>query len=204
MKRRNICFILIGAISTAVILWLGIAPISANVKAMATPTQVAVVDIYEITSGYQRSMDSKEKFAKRAKDKQDELRRKADRAEALRADLASFTPESKDYRERQEELIKLSVELQVAGQVAEKVIQVEMRAEAEDIYSDILQAVEEIAKEGGYDLVLTKDVPKAKRAKIPMAMRRVLYAGKNLDITETVLARLNQKYQLRQVEETKP
>jgi hypothetical protein len=68
------------------------------------------------------------------------------------------------------------------------------------IYDDVRAEVAAVAKESGYDLVLTydelsQDIPDSAALRREIVMKKVIFSSDRIDITDTVLARLNQTFE---------
>jgi Skp family chaperone for outer membrane proteins len=202
MKRSYLVLIAVAVVS---ILWLGSSAIPAamNVEPAAEPAKIGVVNISQITTDYERSRDMKDQITKKQQDLEAEFKQKADRIKSLQAELQNFNSKSKDYQDRQKELLKLSYEFEMGRQFNQKMVEADMRIAAEDIYNEMSDVVEGLAKEKKYDLVVARDTTPIQSEPARMALRKVLYNSERLDITNEVLQRLNQAYRLKKVETTK-
>jgi Skp family chaperone for outer membrane proteins len=172
-------------------------------KATPMPTSVAVVDIVKLFNEYQRTKEINDRLTKQQQDLQTQRKQKLDRIDALKAELENFHPDSKDYYERQKELLKLSIELDSYSRVTAEEIKREFQVLTEDIYKEMTAAIEAVAKEAGYELVLFVDKMEIKGDTFPTLLenirqRKVLYNAPRLDITDSVLDYINQDYKLKQ------
>jgi Skp family chaperone for outer membrane proteins len=71
-----------------------------------------------------------------------------------------------------------------------------------EVYLDVLDAVEKVAKERGFQLVLFKESPDQATRNYDelleqVSRRKVLYSDPSLDITNEVLKRLNRDYAIK-------
>ena len=165
------------------------------------PTRVAVVDMVKVFNNYERTKQVNQRLARRQDQMKAKRKEMIDKIEAIKAELENFQPDSKDYYERQKKLFKMTVELKTYTQVAAEDIKREFRLMTEDIYKQILSAVKDVAESTGYDLVLYLDAAKIQGDSFPALLekirqRKVIYSSKNIDITQTVLNYINQKYKL--------
>ncbi len=171
-------------------------------KPMPAPTRVVVVDTEKVFKEYQRRKEIDDRLTRQQQDLQAQRKQKVDRIEALKAELENFHPDSKDYYQRQKELLKLSIDLDSFTKMSAEDIKREFRVQTEDIYMEILKVVDQVARENGYDLVLYKDSTDIRGDTIQELLEKirgckVLYSTKQIDITDPVLDALNQAYKLK-------
>jgi Skp family chaperone for outer membrane proteins len=171
-------------------------------KSSPAPTRVAVVDIVKAFNDYNRTKDINEKLNKEQVELQNQRKAKVDRIEALKAQIDNLHPDSKDYYQREKELLELSIELKNFTDIKAESIKREFRVMTEDIYNEMLKTIETVAKESGYDMVLYLDKMEIHGDSFPALLekireRKVLYAAKQTDITDSVLDLLNQNFKLR-------
>jgi len=97
---------------------------------------------------------------------------------------------------KQEELQKAVLELQINVQFSQQKIATERALQIEKLYRKSNQAIEAIAQQSGYDLVLQKEGQiKTQGANLQQIMgqlanRKVLYSSKAIDITEQVIVQM--------------
>jgi Skp family chaperone for outer membrane proteins len=166
------------------------------------PTKAAVVDIVKVFNDYQRTKEVNDRLNKEQVELQNERKKKIDRVEALKAQLDSLHPDSKDYYQREKELLELSIELKNFTDIKAEEVKREFRVMTEDIYGEMIKTIESVAKDAGYDLVLYLDLTDIHGDSFPALLekireRKVLYSAKEIDITQNVLENLNQNYKLK-------
>jgi Skp family chaperone for outer membrane proteins len=184
--------------------WMGTG--QAAEKSAPAPSSAAVVDVVKVFNEYQRTKQINDQLTQQQQEMQDQRKQKLDRIEALKAELENFHPDSKDYYNRQKELLKLSIELDSFTRVSAEEIKREFRIQTEDIYKEIIGAVEAVAQNSGYDLVLFMDKVEIQGDSFPALLekireRKVLYHSPKLEITDSVLDQLNQAYKLKKDKE---
>jgi Skp family chaperone for outer membrane proteins len=172
-------------------------------KASPLPTRAAVVDLVKVFNEYQRTKDINDRLTKQQQELQTQRKEKVDRIEALKAELENFHPDSKDYYERQKELLKLSIELDSFTRVTAEDIKRDFQVLTKDIYTEMLKAIEQVAKTNGYDMVLYMDKMDIEGDNFQTLLekireRKVLYADSQFDVTNAVLDYINQAYKLKQ------
>jgi outer membrane protein len=177
--------------------------IQAQEKNSPLPTRAAVVDLVKLFNEYQRTKDINDRLTKQQQELQTTRKEKVDRIDALKAELENFHPDSKDYYDRQKELLKLSIELDSFTKVTAEDIKREFRVLTADIYAEMLKAIEQVAKTDGYDMVFYLDKMDIQGDDFQTLLekireRKVLYAASQYDITDSVLSYINQSYKLKQ------
>jgi len=206
MKVERLYLVLAGAAFVCAVLWLGSGSTTADPREMPAFARVAVVDMSEVFDSYEHSKDAQQRLRKRQEEIKGKLKLMRDKIEALNAELANFDPNSKDYLTRQDELTKLSVEFEVTRRVEVKKASREMRTNYENIYKEMITAIESIGEELGYDLVLYRDELMIRAqdelsvVRDKILQRKVLYANPRIDLTDQVIRHLNGAYKLKQAE----
>lgn len=111
--------------------------------------------------------------------------------------LPAGTP---DYKAKQQEAVRKRVEMEVDTKIAEQLMD-QKRAEIQKaLFLKIQDAVSRMAKQRGYALVFSHDgeveVVDGQEAQITrqIAVRRILYAEKELDISEELLTMMNNEW----------
>ena len=99
-----------------------------------------------------------------------------------------------------DQLRKKTIELGVELKYRQSQLQIEQALQLEKLYRKMVNMIERLAKQSGYDLVLFKDkLPRVEGANAQqligmMNMRKVLYASEQLDLTKQVTQRLNNEF----------
>jgi len=203
MNRTSVVGLL-AALAAVIVLGWGGRNLSAEQKAAPRTARVAVVDFNKLFSDYNRSKDINQKLDQKQEEIKAQLNQKRDKIQALQAELDNLKPDSPEYQKRQDELVAQTVEFRSFGEVRKEQIVREMRQMTEEVYGDIVKACEVVANEAGYDLVLMRDdveiQPKDEMRIVldKIRQRKVIYAGKEIDITEAVMRYLNQSYRLKE------
>jgi len=172
-----------------------------------TATRVAVVDLVRLFNEYERTKQLNEDLAKKQDKFKADRQQKVDQIDVLRAQLENFQPGSKDYKDRQEQLMKQSIELEVFTKVTAEQLKQEFRQLTEEVYNELVDQVGKLAKQMGYDLVLHQDAVEIKQADDFSTMlskikqRKVIYCANSIDITDHVIAAVNNDYRLRKAKE---
>lgn len=143
----------------------------------ATPTSVAVVNLAEIMSQIPQTKQSKQKLESEFASRQAEMKKLSDQYTALVDKLkknGSFMKE-KELTDTQRRAQELQAQLQIKGQALQEDERKRMAEEQNKLMDKVGAAVEKIAKERGYDLVIN-------------GMGTVMYAKDAIDISKDVIA----------------
>ena len=94
--------------------------------------------------------------------------------------VSGFSPESPEYRKIRKELLEKSIHLDVSDKVYKSELRNQSALINEVFRKDLYEAVQKIAKQKGYRLVLSQ----------------IVYGDETLDITNEVIEHLNTNYDL--------
>lgn len=164
-------------------------------------TKVGVVNVASVSEKYSKTKELEGQFdalRKSLGQQRDTMKEKIERAKTgLQEELKPGTDE---YLNRRKEIAMMEAELQwfveSEGQKVERGLAQALRS----IYDDIQICVQEIASEQGFQIVLAADtVPDEapdtpSQARQTILLQKVLYWKPEVDLTEAVLARLNQRH----------
>jgi Skp family chaperone for outer membrane proteins len=195
MTRSRVLVIGIVAVAAGMFLW---RESSAQPKpAMPAATKVAVCDIVKLFSNYERHKDLKQKFADRERANKLEDERRTKQIDSIDKELQGLLAGSKEYEARLAELTRLGIERETWIKY-EKARDVRERMRAvEEMHKEILATVAAVAKEQGVQVVFSSDEsPFDQTADIyrQVEARKALYVDPSIDLTDAVLARLNDAY----------
>lgn len=164
-------------------------------------TKVAVVNVATVSEKYAKTKDLESQFdalRKSLSQQRDAMKDKIEKAKnALQDELK---PGTEEYRARRKEIAMMEAELQwfidSEGQKVEKGLAESLRS----IFDDIHACVSEVAEENGVQIVLAGDnIPSdppdtPNQARQTILLQKVLYWKPEVDLTEPVITRLNQRY----------
>lgn len=173
---------------------------------MVTPslwaqTKIAVVNVATVSEKYSKTKDLESQFdtlRKSLSQQRDAMKDKIERSKtALQEELKPGTDE---FRARRKEIALMEAELQwfveSEGQRVEKGLAESLRS----IFDDIHACVAEVADEQGIQIVLAADNVPAdspdtpNQARQTILLQKVLYWKPDVDVTEAVVTKLNQRY----------
>jgi Skp family chaperone for outer membrane proteins len=171
----------------------------APASAPAVPARVAVCDVQEIYANYDRAKDLLTKLNDDRQAAQAENEKRGKAADALQAELTALKPGSPEYENRLNQMERMTIDRKVELQYQEALMLRKHRQMTAQLYSEILAMIGTAAREQGINLVLYRDrdlleTDETMELLAQIRNRKVLYCDSSLDITQTVLARLNEAY----------
>jgi Skp family chaperone for outer membrane proteins len=170
-------------------------------QSVSAQSRMGVVNVALVSEKYAKTKDLEGQFdalRKSLGQQRDALRDKIERAKVgLQEELK---PGTDAFDARRKEIAMMEAELQwfveSEGQRVERGLAQALRS----IYDDIQACVKEIADEQGLQIVLAADQVPAEppdtpnQARQTILLQKVLYWKPEVDLTDAVLARLNQRY----------
>jgi Skp family chaperone for outer membrane proteins len=168
-------------------------------NAEAEDFKIGIVDISSVFEKYQKRIDLDQELKEQEKGFQDEVNKK--RKEIIDLDeetqLLDLGSESRSNNENL--LERKNVELEGYAKFAERQLLKKYKDFFENIYQEVVQKVEEIGKQEGFDLIIKKEESDLKSGQISdlqfkIGIRTVLYHSDSVDITLNVIEDLNASY----------
>lgn len=172
-------------------------PPAATAAASTTGTRVAVCDVVKVFGNYQKAKDLEAKMIENRRNLKAEDDKRIKQLESLEQTLKALNPTSPDYISTLNDMTEQTIaretwmKFQGAKETKERI------RLTEEMYKEIVKLAGTIAKEQGYQIVLSADEttaePNPDIEKL-ISQRKVLYADPSIDLTDTVMARLNEAY----------
>ena len=139
-------------------------------------------------------------FEKRGQKLNAEQQDRSKKIRDARTVLEGYDKDSEAMIDQLTKVQQMTADLKVWQDTQEARLQRERSVLTKDMYRTILQAVADVAKQSGVQLVLYKHQGELSGQTLPdlldqIERRQVLYAGSEMDITDAVVARLNAAYQ---------
>lgn len=174
---------------------------NANRAAPTSPSVVAVLDLEALFQGLDERGSADTQLMRIAEDLDARGTLRREEIELLSQDLELYSPGSPQYQETSREVARKGFELQAFLDFAMRKLDAEKARTLRRLYDRIKSTVETISKENGYDLVLVDDsivsLPiEATEAETmrQISARRMLYGSPQINITQDVIARMNQEF----------
>jgi len=140
--------------------------------------KIAYVDLAVVFDGYAKTKDYDVTLDSARKVEQDKIDKKVEEIKSLQDKLPLLAETEK--KAKQDEIDKLAGNLQEYQRAAETNLIKNRNTKLEEVLKDIQGVVDEIAKQNGYELVINE--------------RALLYSVDSLNITDSVIKKLNEKY----------
>jgi len=205
MRHRNAYLLLAaGLLAGTVMLGSSLAQespsTSSAVSAPSAATTVAVCDVAQVFDNYLRGKELSAEF----RDKSEKLRGEDDqRAKAisdLQGELEGLMEGSKEYEQRLSEVHRLTIERTTWRQFQTDQVDRDRLRLTRQMYDEILQAVTQVAKSKGVQVVLYHKRQDEKTENMTellqqVELRKVLYAADSVDITDQVLQEVNKAFE---------
>ncbi len=169
----------------------------------ADATRIAVANTARIFSEMQELKDLRVKLQSEQKLLAGVNTEKRDKLSALKSARDALKVDSPQYQDKNAELMKAAVEYEAWGKINEANVQRDQKLQMRRLFEKIEQAVAEVAKQKGYDLVVTDQRPDLPddvdqltldQLRALINSRNVLYANEKADISNDVLALLDARY----------
>ena len=164
----------------------------------AAPIAAGVVNLELVFAGLTERAEADANLKQMAESLQVDGEQQGQLIQDLAADLEDYPSGSDKYQQVLEEYSLKSLEYQAFLEFSRQKISIEKSLIYKRIYQSIRDAAAEIAKEDGYQLILVDDgvgdLPPVAEAEMvrQISARKVLYADASIDLTEKLLARINQ------------
>lgn len=164
----------------------------------AAPVAAGVVNLEVVFAGLTERARADANLQQMADALQVDSEKQSQVIKDLAADLEDYPPGSDKYQQVLEEYSLKTLEYQAFIEFSRQKISIEKSLVYKRIYQSIRDSVSKIAKEDGYQLILVDDgvgdLPPVAEAEMvrQISARKVLYADTVIDLTEKLLARMNQ------------
>lgn len=157
---------------------------------------IAVVNIRDVFQGSSANEAYKTDAMEQQQQIMSELETLSKQIDAEKAGLKTLKRESEDYEKAMQDLMMKQAELQAKEEFYKQKFQAKDRLFTEKLYKSALSAVETVAKEQGYDLVIEQDKPdlpspNAQELMLTIRTNKILYSGGLDDITDKVIEKLD-------------
>ncbi len=170
-------------------------------------TKLAVVDLVRVFNDFKQTKTLNAKMFDIRKQLTDEADKRQQEINALREALDGFAPDSADYHQRSQDLMRKRVDLEVWQRIQLEELGSHHLRWIKRTYQMVTDEVAKVAKARGYDLVVTReemdepnttDTSKLMQATMQQILnRKVVYSTPNIDITDEVLRSLDAEFDRR-------
>ncbi len=186
----------LGLVGAAQVYGVSTAP-----RVQAPATAVAVVDVAKIMGGMELVKTESAKLKTDFDTKQKSLNGMQDKIKSLAEQVKAAPKDSAEKRALAFEQIKAEAEHKMTGELFQRDLNLRQGDLYKQAYTEIKAAIDQVAKQNGYQLVLRNDADVELPANISgqdmesfIANQRVFYADTSVDITEQVVQLLNNQF----------
>ncbi|MHC4294541.1 MAG: OmpH/Skp family outer membrane protein [Planctomycetota bacterium] len=178
------------------------AKLARSAPGMGTPTRVGVCDVVQVLQNYDRAKDLTAKLNEKRETLEAENKTRVKVLEATELELEALLAGSEEYERRFSELQRQVIEHKTWAQFEEGQMRRKHHRLTKEMYEDILKMVSEVAQQNGYHIVLyhiNQELQSEDTTQLLQQIERqkVLYADNSVNLTDTVLLRLNETYRMR-------
>ena len=161
-------------------------------------TKIAVCDVGVIFTNYQKAKDLEMKFGERRNALKAEDDKRGKKIESIEQELREgLKANSKEYEDRLAEYTKLTIDRETWVKYEEVRATREYSRLSSEMFKDIQTVAGQVAIEKGFDVVLSNDAALTDQKTDVYRLietKKVLYSSPAVDITNAVLAKLNEQY----------
>lgn len=170
---------------------------SAPAASEAPPTRIAVVNIIKIFNALDIKKNGDIELDRLKVQLDNERKAKEDEVEKLKGSLSDWKPDSDDYKQATEKLMRKAIDLKFFAAYSEQKLLMEARLRMAVIYRSMNKSIEDFSRANGVALVLASDDPDLSQVRnqedlvARITNRKVIYAHESLDITKLIIDKMN-------------
>ncbi len=199
MKNRSLVMwslLVVSALSAA-------RPSSASAQAAgAQPAapKIAVANPSKIFLGMKEKTDVQQKLAQQRDALVAEGRSRGQKVEDLKAAMELLKPDAPQYEEANKQFVTAAIEFKNWRELSEQQSARNEKLQTKMLFDKITTQIADVAKERGIDLVIAEQPPvdiekiNAEQLTQLMAQRQVLYTNATADVTNDVITKLDERY----------
>src|SRR5688572_21456155 len=167
------------------------------------PNQPAIIATFDLERTFnaldlkKSAFDELKKLGETLEAKRQEM---ATSLKQMYADLEDHVPGSAKYRELEEKLLEKENEFRATAEFNKMKLDIERARNVKKVYLEIKKVVESMATENKWAVVLVDDsiaeIPPGSEEEITrqISARRIVYSSPDVDITDMLIARMNQEF----------
>jgi Skp family chaperone for outer membrane proteins len=165
-------------------------------------TRVATANTGQVFNQIRETKDLQQKMDEQRKSLAQQEQAKRAALNAVQEARNQFKPDSDQYREKNGELMRTAIEFETWGRVNQADLTREQKQQMKTLFDKIEQAVGEVAKQKGIDVVVADqrgeitnlEQLNPDQLRVLLNQRIVLYSGPKTDITNDVIAYMDKNY----------
>ena len=165
-----------------------------------TPLKIATASAARIFMGMKEKTDVRAKLDEQVKDLRAQEESRRQKVKDLQSQMELLKPDSPQYEEANKAFTAAAIDFKNWGELSQAQAARQEKMLTKMLFDKITAAIAEIAKERGIDLVFAEQPPFAIERMSPqelqqaMVQRQVLYSNASIDLTQDVIARLDERY----------
>jgi len=186
---------------TAVAAWALVANVNhaQSTGSSAGGTLVGVVDLVRVFNDFEQTKALNTELERYKRQVTEEKQVKEEDLAVEKQTLLGFAPDSAEFRQRRGAFEKMMIEYRVWMAVKAESLEEQHRVWIERTYATATQCIADVAKERGIQVVITREeldatVQDTNVLRTQILNRKVVYYDPALDLTDEVLARLNDAF----------
>jgi len=196
MKISRIAVLLIVAAAGGLV----VAHLDAQSGAVASSGPVGVCNVGEILNNCQKTKDLTMTLKKQSIEVQNEAKKRKEEIKNLAKALEKLAPGSEAYALAEAEVQRRTFQSEAWLKFEQDKSMRKHRKLTREIYSDVQKAVNAVAKQRGFKVVLHQQRGALQARRVAdmfreISLRTVVYSDQTVDITASVLSALNKAYQ---------
>lgn len=194
----------LASLTTALALSALFAAAAPSADAQDRPIRVATVNMPRVFEQIQERKDVEGRLRQEQQRLAAEQKQRIDELNKIEAEGGNFRPGSQQHEEWRQRYRRARIAQQAWAQTAKQEMDWRLKRNTRDIFDKITATVTEYANSNGIDLVLADHQPTltdeelenipAEQIGAVMDRRRVIYASKNADISDAIIAALDARY----------
>ena len=183
---------------------LAVVGFHAAAPAQDRPVRVAVVNVPRVFDAIQETKDTKARLREDQQRLAGEQKAKLEELQKMKAEGGNFRRGSEQYAEWRQRFMRASIQQQAWEATAKQEVDWRLKYQTRETFEKIAAAVSEYANSNQIDLVLSDHQPNITDEELEKVQvdqigaiidrRRVIYASKNADISDAIIASLDAKY----------
>jgi Skp family chaperone for outer membrane proteins len=163
------------------------------------PQRIGCVNVARVFAEYQRAKDLNDELAQLQETLKAEEQTRRNKIDQVQAEIDTLGDNDATRTKRYEDLLKMQIDYKSWGEVMRAHVTRENSLWTMRVYEEILAAAKALAEREGYDMVLRQDEFQRVSMDIEVIMQQinsnqVLYTHPSLDLTQSVIDRLNEEY----------
>jgi Skp family chaperone for outer membrane proteins len=191
----------VGLFATLLVMHMGYTTWAMRQAAHLQPSVIATVNIEQLFNGLAERAAEDARIVQLAEKLQGEDKARNDEIELTKQDLDLYREGSDEYTQTQQKIMELTIRRRSHLDYANARVDRERSRMLAGLYNQIKKVLDDLSDEFGYDIVFVDDSVVELPTNVPetemmrqISARRMLYTNPAIDITEDVVARMNQRF----------